>query len=238
MMWMVILLAMQGREAEQAAREFDEGMRQFQENRHEKAIEAFDAALKLRGVDGTLRLFQAGVVQNKNYQPYHFKGLAALRWAASAGSLEEKQRRLDLAISSLVNSGHADRDALLAEARRLREATDRRSVPTEDDPAPLALRGRFDEALRLLEQSAYWKGREDERKAQEVRIREEQAKAIVASAVALATAAFLEGEPREQAARRLAPLMAKAQALDPGALAGLGDVSPKILAMLDGAKGR
>jgi hypothetical protein len=44
MMWMVILLAMQGREAEQAAREFDEGMRQFQENRYEKAIEAFDAA--------------------------------------------------------------------------------------------------------------------------------------------------------------------------------------------------
>jgi hypothetical protein len=66
----------------------------------------------------------------------------------------------------------------------------------------------------------------------------EQARAIVASAVALATAAFLEGEPREQATRRLAPLMAKAQALDPGVLAGLGDVSPKILVLFDEARRR
>jgi hypothetical protein len=192
---LLVLLALQSGDKAKAATFHKEGEAFFKDAKYEKALEAFESALKeLKNEDPNLSYRGPGVTVRVAYHPYYFAGRCAQFLADAAATPAEKKRRLDLAISHLGRSIHPEAKARVDAARDALAKIDLADPipaprPAPATPSPEAIRakgeldaflssGKLEEALEAMRRSSYWKGREDERKAQEVRIREEQAKAI------------------------------------------------------------
>lgn len=196
-MLMLLLAALLTQDKSKAATSFDEGSKHLKEARYERAIEAFDSALKvLNTEDPNLSYRGPGITVRVAYYPYFYAGLAALRWAPAAQNPEEKQRRLALALTHLGRSIHPEAVQRQAEARQLMAALGTPPPPVAPAPPPaadpfpqhvaklkvdldqLGRDGRFEEALKSITQAAFLAGREAERKELMEAFRAKQAQAV------------------------------------------------------------
>jgi hypothetical protein len=181
-----------------AAAAYTEAMGYYQKGQWEKAVDAFDAALKESANENPNLSYRAqGVTVRVEYYPYYYSGMSKYQLALQASGPEEKKRRLIDAVNQLKVSVHPDNKGATAKARSLLDEVEARlkappptPVPLPPDPFPAALarvKGevdglgkaeRFEEALESVRTSAGFSGHETERKELLENIRSRQASAV------------------------------------------------------------